>query len=716
MDQDVKKRVERLISQMTLEEKVAQMVQIPYAHMGRDEAIAWAKRGAGSFLHVLGDDAREIQEIACQSRLGIPVLFGIDAVRGHAINDHATIFPTQLACACSWDRDIVREMGRVTAREVATDGLHWTFSPLLCLARDPRWGRTNETFGEDPYLTGELAAAMIEGYQGDGLDHQESIMACAKHYLAYGEATGARDACDSEVTYRKVREVFLPPFKKAVDAGCATIMTAYGSLDGLPLTIDRHMLKEVLRDELGFEGFVVTDWSNVSSLVNQQFVAEDAEEASKLAAEAGNDMIMTSPEFYESILHLVREKKMDESVVDEAVRHILTVKMRAGLFEHPEKVGKPGCIGCPEHQQAALEAARRSVTLTKNNGILPLCEKQKTIAVIGGNADDIRAQYGDWTYFSHPLPDPEHEAIRPYSTVREGMEKIAAEQGAQVVYARGCGPIPSQDDDLEGAVEAAKGADVIVFVVGDEISQIGEQKDRADLALSGRQNQLFEKLLSLHLPIISVLVASKPLAIERIHEASDAVVVAFNGGAHGGQAVAEVLFGKIAPSGRLPISFPRHSGQLPVYYNQLPGWHRWPENESAKYCDLPASPLYAFGEGLGYTTFAYSNMTFDVQTLTASIDVKNTGKTAGLETVQVYFRDCVSSVITPIKTLIAYRQVMLNPGETKTVHFALDKMDFSIVNRKEQRVVEPGQFLLMMGHSSKDEDLMALSFEWTESV
>ncbi len=709
MDQAVTNRVEELLAQMTLEEKAAQMVQISYAHVDREKAKEWARRGAGSFLHVLGDDAREIQKIACQSRLGIPVLFGIDAVRGHALNDHATIFPTQLACACSWDRDIVREMGRVTAREVAADGLHWTFSPLLCLARDPRWGRTNETFGEDPYLTGELAAAMIEGYQGEGLDQPESIMACAKHYLAYGEATGARDACDSEVTYRKVREVFLPPFKKAVDAGCATIMTAYGSLDGLPLTIDRHMLRDVLRDELGFEGFVVTDWSNVTNLVDQQFVAKDAEEASKLAAQAGNDMIMTSPEFYENIVRLVREKKLDESVIDEAVRHILTVKVQAGLFEHPEKAGNSVCMGCEAHQQTALEAARRSITLTKNNGILPLSGKEKTIAVIGANADDIRAQYGDWTYFSHPLPDPEHEPIRPYTTVREGMEQAAAKRGINVVYARGCGPIASDEDDLEGAAEAAKDADAIVYVVGDEISQIGEQKDRADLALSGRQNELFEKLLSLNVPIITVLVASKPLAIERIHEQSDAVVVAFNGGAHGGQAVAEVLFGEIAPSGRLPISFPRHSGQLPVYYNQLPGWHHGAENP--KYCDLPESPLYAFGEGLGYTDFAYSGMTFDAQKLTADIEVRNTGSRAGLETVQVYFRDCVSSVMTPVKRLIAYQQVMLNPGETKTVHFEFDKMDFSLVNRQEQRVVEPGEFILMMGHSSKDEDLLTVPFQ-----
>lgn len=709
MNESVQQRVEELISQMTLEEKVAQMIQIPYAHMGREESLRWAKLGAGSFLHVLGDAAREIQQTACNSRMGIPVIFGIDAVRGHALNDHATVFPTQLACACTWDREIAKEMGRVTAREVATDGLHWTFSPLLCLARDPRWGRTNETFGEDPYLVGEMAAATIQGYQGDTLDDGESILACAKHYIAYGEAVGARDACDSEVTYRKVRETFLPPFKKAVDAGCASFMTAYGSIDGTPLTIDRHSLKDILRDELGFEGFVVTDWQNVTSLVTKQKVAANEDEASLLAAQAGNDMIMTSPEFYESALRLVREGKLEESVIDDAVRHILTIKVKMGLFEHPEKNGKPGCFGCEEHQAAALRAARRSVTLLKNDGILPIADSCRKIAVIGSNADDISAQYGDWTYFSHPLPNPEREAIRPYTTVKEGVEAIAKEKGMEFVYARGCGPIPNEKDDLAAAVEAAKGSDVIVYVVGDVEDQIGEEKDRADLTLSGRQLELFDQLNELNIPIVTVLVASKPLVMKNAAENAAAVLVAFNGGVHGGKAVAEALFGKINPSGRLPISFPRHSGQVPVYYNYLPGWHG--KDNIGKYCDQPSTPMYSFGEGLSYTSYAYSDLTMDADSLTATVRVKNTGAVKGLETVQVYFRDCVSSVMTPVKQLIAYKQVELEPGEEQTVTFTFDKMDFSLVNSREERVVEPGNFVLMVGHSAKDDDLLKVEFK-----
>lgn len=696
-------RVEALLAQMTLEEKVAQMVQIPYNQVGREEALRWAKLGAGSFLHVLGDDAREIQRAALSTRLGIPVLFGIDAVRGHALNDHATIFPTQLGCACAWNRELVRRMGRVTAREVVTDGLHWTFSPLLCLSRDARWGRVNETFGEDPVLTGELAAALIEGYQGDDLAAPESIAACAKHFIAYGEATGARDAVDSPITYRKVREVFLPPFQKAVDAGCATMMTAYGAIDGTPLTADAHMLRDILRGEMGFEGFVVTDWANVTSLVDRQHVAADADEASRLAALAGNDMLMSSPEFYEAALRQVRAGKLEERVIDEAVRHILTIKERMGLFEAPEKTGKPGCMGCPEHQQEALAIARRGVTLLQNNGALPLGAVKK-IAVIGGNADDIRAQYGDWTYFTHPNQKEHCEAVRPYTTLREGIERLAGERGATCVYAYGCGPIPSERDDIEGAVEAARGADAIILAVGDEIRQIGETKDRADLMLSGRQIELFERLRALGIPVITVLIASKPLALGRVAEETDALIAAFNLGAHGGQAVAEAILGEYNPSGRLPISFPRHSGQVPVYYNQLPGWH------GGHYCDLPETPLFAFGEGLSYTQFAYSELVMDAETLRASVCVRNAGERAGIETVQVYVRDEVTSVLTPVKRLIAFRQVALEPGECVRVDFQLARDDFSLVNRWEQRVVEPGDFTLLAGHSSKDSELLSVRF------
>lgn len=702
MEKEIKARVDSLLRQMTLEEKAAQMIQVSFRHLGREKSLEWAKRGVGSFLFAMGEDAKELQQAALSSRMGIPLLFGIDAVRGHAVNDHATVFPTQLAAASTWDKEAVREMGRVTAKEVASEGLHWTFSPLLCLARDTRWGRVDETFGEDPYLTGEMAAAIIHGYQGDDLRNADSILACAKHYFAYGEAVGARDACDSEITRRKAKEVFLPPFQKAVDAGCATFMTAYGSMDGTPFTASSWALRDMLRQEMGFEGFVVTDWGNMTSLMTQQLVAETPEDAAKLAAEAGNDMMMSSEEFFDAAVSLVRSGKMAESVLDEAVGHILAVKLRMGLFENPFRQGDPQCLGCPSHRDAALNVARKSVTLIKNDGVLPLNTAQK-VAVIGANGDDIRAQYGDWTYFSHPLPNPEKEPVRPYVTVKEGFEALSE----NTVYCRGCGPVPCTEDDLDAALTAARDADVIVHVVGDMIDQVGEAKDRANLDLSGRQSELHEKLAALGKPLVTVLLASKPLTIGREAARSNAVVVAFNGGMFGGQAVAEAVYGVFNPSGRLPISFPYHAGQVPVYYNALPGWHFGP---NARYCDLPVGPLYAFGEGLSYTAFAYDDLVFDADTLQARVTVTNTGSRAGRETVQVYFRDCVSSVLTPVKQLIAFRQVDLQPGETKTVSFQLNRMDFSLVNAQEQRVVEPGKFLLMAGHSSKDDDLLKTEF------
>ena len=711
MKQTISARVEEILVQMTLEEKIAQMMQISYRSNTREESLRWAKRGAGSFLHVLGDNAREIQKEALNSRLGIPVIFGIDAIHGHGLNEHATIFPTQLAAACSWNTEVLEEMGRVTAREVATDGLHWTFSPVLCLGRDTRWGRIDETFGEDSYLAGELGAAIIRGYQGDGLDSDESILACAKHYIGYGEAVGGRDSCDTQMTYRKLRETFLPPFKKAIDAGCATVMTAYGSIDGTPFTVDKHTMKDILRDELGFDGFVVTDWDNVNSLIRHQYVAQNAEEASAAAAEAGNDMIMRSEEFYEGALEAVRNGKLSEAVIDEAVRNILTMKLRMGLFEKPEKKGVPGCIGCDEHQQASLRAACKSMTMLRNNGILPLKDDVKSIAVIGPNADDVRALYGDWTYFTHPRRNYDREGVRPYVTYREGIDAACEKRGIKCLYHKGCGILAESTDDIAGAVKTAQQADVIVLVVGDQLQQVGEHKDRANLALSGRQMELFYALKATGKPMVAVLAASKPLCIGAIAEQADAVLCPFNSGAYGGQAAAEVLFGELNPSGRLPISFPHHSGQVPVYYNALPGWHGTQADwQCPKYCDMPETPLFAFGEGVGFSSFAYNNLEFDVNTLTAEVDVTNTGNMTGTETVQVYFRDMVSSVMLPMKQLIAYRQIELEPGETKRVTIMLDKMDFSLVNRNEERVVEPGEFKLMVGHSSKDVDLMSVQF------
>ncbi len=696
----VEEKVKELLGKMTLAEKVGQMIQIPYSVAGREESLRWARLGAGSFLHVLGDDARELQKEALNTRLGIPVLFGIDAIHGHGLNKNATIFPTQLAMASSWDTQALRRAGRITAKEVATDGLHWTFSPVLCLGRDTRWGRVNETFGEDPFLSGELGAAIIKGYQGESLDAPDSILACAKHYIGYGEAVGGRDSCDTEMTFRKMRETFLPPFKKAVEAGCATFMTAYGSIDGTPFTACPKALREILRGELGFDGFVVTDWDNVNSLVTNQHVAADIKEASKMAAVAGNDMIMTSSDFYDSVIWLVENKLLDESVVDEAASNILRIKFRMNLFEHPEKKGIPGCIGCDEHLQINREIAKESVVLLQNNGVLPIKAGTK-IAVVGPNADDIQAQYGDWTYFTHPEPDKTRTPMRPFVTVLEGLRQQFGKDN--VTYSKGCNVLPSDDDNIAEAVETAKESDVIVFVPGDMIDQVGEYKDRANLELSGRQLELFNELTRLNIPVITVLVASKPLCIPEIAAAADGLIVAFNGGMYGGEAVASIIAGETNPCGRLPISFPVHSGQVPVYYNQLPGWH------GGKYMDMPARPLFVFGEGLSYTTFKYTDLVVS-DDLNVSVTVENTGDRDGYEVVQVYYKDVVSSVLTPVKQLVGFTRVFLKSGEKQEIKFEFNKTDFALVNSAEEYVTEPGEFILMAGHSSKDEELITQTF------
>ncbi len=702
--EEIKNRIEDLLNRMSLAQKAAQMIQIPYSKITREEALEWARKGAGSFLHVLGDNARELQQAALETDLGIPIIFGIDAIHGHGLNENATIFPSQLASACSWNPELVEAMGRVTAREVATDGLHWTFSPVLCLGRDTRWGRIDETFGEDPYLAGELGASIIRGYQGNSLDDDESILACAKHYIAYGEALGGRDSCDTEITMRKIREVLLPPFEKAVKAGCATIMTAYGSIDGTPITVHKELMRDILRDELGFEGFVVTDWDNVNSLVTNQHIAADISEASRMAAIAGNDMIMTSLEFYNAVIKLVEDGLLEEEVINEAVLNILSIKFRMGLFQKPEKKGKPGCIGCTEHLELSKKLARESIVLLENNGILPLKQEVKSIAVIGPNADDIRAQYGDWAYFTHPEPNPDKKPVPPYYTVLDGMRELTKDKDIRIEYQPGCSIHTSDMDTLNKAKAVAQSCDVIVLVLGDNTDQHGEYKDRANLALTASQTELFQQLRELNKPIVTVLVASKPLCIDTIAEKSDALIVAFNGGMFGGLAVAEVIYGDINPCGKLPISFPRHSGQLPVYYNSLPGWH------GGKYVDLPSEPLYVFGEGKSYTSFNYTNLQFDAKNLTASIDVANTGLRNGTETIQVYFRDSVSSVITPIKQLIAFSRVNLEPGEKQTVSFQFNLKDFSLVTPAGTRITEPGEFVLMVGSSSKEENLLQVKF------
>lgn len=723
---DSMKQAQALLERMTLEEKAAQMIQIPANLFTDAEAEAWAEKGAGSFLHTLGERAAKLQGIAKNNRLGIPLLFGIDAVRGHALKNGATVFPSPLAMACTWDRDALRAAGRATGAEVALDGLHWTFAPLLCVARDLRWGRVDETFGESPMLIGELAAAMIRGLQGENLSDDDAILACAKHYVAYAESTGGRDSVDTPISMRMIRETFLPPYKKAVDAGCATMMTAYLPVDGVPMTAHRELLTDVLKDELGFSGFVVTDWNNVGSLVTRQRYAKTLKDAAYMAALAGNDMFMSTPDAYEALVALVKEGRLAESVLDNAVRRILAVKFRLGLFDGKQA---PKTVDLQAHRALNERIQENAVVLLKNNGVLPL--KNKKVALVGPSADHIHAMLGDWTYMSHPgirdRKDIVH-AIVPVTPLR-GIEQLSPRHGLTVRYEKGCGFLHSLEDldqhkidsysslDIlilpeieplnEGAVLAAcADADVVVACVGDFLAQNGEYRDRANLDLSGDQQALLELLKSTGKPLAVVLVTGKPLTVPWIAENADAVIQLFNGGQTAGLALAKALTGETNAFGKLPISFARHAGQLPVYHNHYPGWH------GGQYVDFPATPLYAFGYGLSYTAYRYGEPRLKTRDsgYTLCVDVENTGEADGTEIVQLYANRPAGERMTPVKELIDFRRVPLRAGQTEVVCFTVDMEALEAVRGDGSRVLETGEYTLFIGSSSRDEDLQAVTF------
>lgn len=688
------RKISKLIKKMTVEEKVLQLQQV--AANGDSEVFeSFIRRGAGSFLHVLGKDADVIREKAAQTRMKIPPIFGIDAIHGHALINGAVVFPSQLAAACSWNRALIKEMGKATAEEVNADGLDFVFSPVLCLARDTRWGRVDETFGEDPYLAGELGAAIVHGYEDDGL-----VAACLKHYIGYGEATGARDAYDTEATERKIREVFLPPFVKGIKAGASTVMTAYGSIDGVPMTVHKRLLSDVLKKELGFKGFVITDWDNVKSYIRKQRGAENFSEASKATLEAGNDMAMVSTDFCDAVIAGIRSGSISEKTVDNALRRILRVKFSLGLFDKNKKRLPRSIIGSKEHIEINHRLARESLVLLENDGTLPLKSAPKTIAVIGPNADNIKAQYGDWTFFSHPDPHPDAIPAGDVYTVLRGMKTVFG--SSKIRYCKGCGIHSSEEDDISSAVETAKACDVTVFVCGDDLSLNGETRDRANLELSGRQNDLFDALKQTGKPIVTVLINGKPLCIENVAKRSNAVIEMFNGGDLGGLATAELIAGKFCPGGKLPISFPRASGQVPCYYNHLSGWH------GGKYVDAEAGPLYSFGYGLSYTSFEYSAMTLSKGTATAkdtidvSVTVTNTGSCDGAETVQLYYRDEISSVMQPVIQLCGFEKVEIKAGKSKKVTIPLKISDLAIVHPDLKTYVEPGKFTIYIGKSAEE--------------
>lgn len=710
--------IENLMTNMSLEDKLGQMMQLPAVSENADEFIE--KYRVGSYLHAVGDRVKHLNSLNKEkSRLNIPLVFGIDAIHGHCFEDKATVFPVQLALACSWNVELLKEVGKVTAREARASGLHWTFSPVLCIGRDPRWGRCSETFGEDPVLIAELASALVEGYQGADV----SFAACAKHFAAYGETDGGRDAVDAHVSERQMRTVFLPPFKKAIDAGCMSLMAAYQALNGIPVSANTWLMNTILREEWGYDGVVVTDWNNVGQMLLMQGVARDIKEAVALCLDASNDIFMTTPEFFSCARELVHEGRIAEARIDESVRRILKFKYELGLFEEEQpSITREQVLADQKRWDLALDAAQQSLVLLKNSGILPLDKaKIKNVLLVGENARDIYAQLGDWSFIPGPQQYQDHVTHRSTTvTLESAMREYCQTEAIHFTYLEGCGPLLIQQIDEEKLLEAADKAGCILFCGGDTLKQHGEYHDRANLHLSGNQQATFNILKQSGKPIVSVMLMSKPLVINDIAEQTDALLLAFNPGALGGRAITQCLFGEFNPSGKLPISFPRHEGQLPVYYYQSPGWHAslcplYDKRES--YIDLLPGPLFHFGEGKGYSKLVYGEAELSASCIKQNqhtvlrLKIENTGELDALEIVQVYVRQIMPGVTTPKLRLLDFQRVPLAKKSQSDVEFSISYDDLRYLNKELQWETPAGETLVFVGSSSKSEDLQTLRLQ-----
>lgn len=755
-------RIADLLGRMTLEEKVGQMMQLDARSGDLDDLIV--NKHVGSILHTSPSDLpKAVETVNTKTRLGIPLVIGDDCIHGYSFWPGATIFPEQLGMATTWDSEKVQAAGRATAEEVSTTGVHWTFSPVLCIARDTRWGRVGETFGEDPYLIGEMASSIVKGYQGGAKAGEplakDAILACAKHFAGYSETQGGRDASEADLSHRKLESWFLPPFERVAKEGCGTFMLGYESIEGVPVTFNKWLLSGRLRGAWNYQGTLITDWDNVGRSVWEQKVKPDYVQAAADAVKSGNDLVMTTPKFYEGAIEAVKTGLLDESLIDAAVARILALKFRLGLFEDPrlpdqERIN--AVIGSEEHQQLNLEVAREAVALLKNNGSLPFnAAGAKRIAVVGPLADDAQTQLGDWAGSSGQINwMPDGHPREMITTVLDGFKQLSPE-GCEVVYSRGANIVDLVPDPegefypdgqprpkigvsakldralLDEAVENARQSDLIVAVVGDVIQAIGEGCSTATLELLGGQNALIDALSNVARetgkPFVVVLVSSKPQVLpasvigtngvivdETPAEGTSALLWAPSPGMKGGQAIAEIILGETEPSGRLPITFPRHAGQLPVYYNQIRGQH------GNRYADLTQNPAFAFGEGLSYTTFEYgeptvtnvpeSGMFAETDTVHAEITLTNTGDRKGTEVVQLYIGDIVTSYSWTDRELKAFQRVELEPGESKTVAFDIPVSDCTIVDSEANRIVEPGEFEVLIGHSSRREDLKRTTF------
>ncbi|ELX11094.1 periplasmic beta-glucosidase BglX [Janthinobacterium sp. HH01] len=707
-DAQIERKVAALMKQMTVAEKVGQLHQISGRLFTGPTSSDYAAKLAdirlgkvGSMLNIKGvADTREIQALALQSRLRIPLLFGQDVIHGYH-----TVFPVPLGESASWDMEAIEQSAHIAAREAAAAGIHWTFAPMVDIARDPRWGRVMEGAGEDTFLGSAIARARVHGFQGKQLGATDSVMATAKHFAAYGAAVAGRDYNAVDMSNQQLFEVYLPPFKAALDAGAATFMNSFNTLNGIPATGNVFLQRDILKGSWNFKGFVVSDWGSVREMVPHGY-AVDLADASVKAINAGSDMDMES---YAHIKHLedaVKSGKVKMKTLDDAVYRILYKKFELGLFDDPYRYSvaarEKAVMADPSHRAAALDVAQKSLVLLKNAaGTLPLSRAAQKIAVIGPLADAKRDLEGGWVV----------EGDRaPVVSILEGIRSHAGK--AEVSYAQACDNRCTGTEGFADAVAAATRADVVVLVVGETWDLSGEAKSRTDITLPGHQEQLFAALKATGKPVVVVMLAGRPLVFNTIADQADAIVYAWFPGSEGGNAVANVLFGDYNPSGKLPITFPRSVGQIPLSYAQYSTGRPVTDEKNvvykSAYIDSVNTPRYAFGHGLSYTDFKYSGLTISSkemapsQQVTLSFDLANTGKAEGTEIVQLYLRDLVASVVRPVKELKGFQKIHLLPGEQRRVSFTIDRELLSFFNSQLVWGAEAGDFKLMVGSASDD--------------
>jgi len=707
-DAQIDRKVNELLKKMTLEEKVGQLHQLSGRQFTGPESSKFADKLAdiragkvGSMLNVKGvAETREIQALALQSRLRIPLLFSLDVIHGYK-----TTFPVPLGEAASWDLDAIEQGARVAAIEAAASGIHWTFAPMVDISRDPRWGRVMEGAGEDTYLGSQIARARVKGFQTSKLGGTDAIMATAKHFAAYGAAIAGRDYNAVDMSEQQLHEVYLPPFKAALDAGAATFMNSFNTLNGIPATGSAHLQRDILKGEWKFKGLVVSDWASIKEMVPHGYAADLADAATK-ALNAGSDIDMEGYAYTKHLADAVKSGKVQAKLLDDAVRRVLVKKFELGLFDDPYKFSdearEKAALNDPKHREIARDVARKSMVLLKNdNNALPLAASAKRLAVIGPLADSKRDLEGGWV-----VQGERAEVV----SILDGIRRRAG--NATVTHAAACAPGCATLDALDAAVAAAKDADVVVLAIGESWDMSGEAKSRTDIGVPGLQNKLFEAIKATGKPVVVVMLAGRPLIFNEIADRADAILYAWFPGTEGGNAVADVLFGDYNPSGKLPVTFPRNMGQLPLSYAQYSTGRPVLDDKNivykSAYIDSVNTPRYAFGHGLSYTSFKYSGASLSSntmqpgQSITLSLDIANSGKAAGTETVQLYIRDLVSSVVRPLKELKGFQQVRLQPGEQRRISFTIDRNTLSFFNTQLKWGAEPGDFKLMVGSASDD--------------